>query len=548
MIKAEDQNIFNEFIQDECCGSELCFANIFAWKDDDELRMYHDEHLLVIKGRNFFFPPLVRNVPYQQGIDFIQEYCKNHAFPFTIFGVTQKFLPYFQLPNTQLIRHPELDEYLYQANDLITYSGKKFHAKRNLFNQFLKIPHEFVPYNPLLRNQIITLVKLWSYDVEDTHELEGILALLDDIDTIHCFCECIIINGHCQAFAIGTVLNEIGIVLFEKANIDYPGIYAAIVQMVAKKHFQQVKYINRQEDMGIENLKKSKMSYNPIGFIEKWQCTYDTETQAKHLYALSFHDSPDYISYFFTNKRHDAHYLEENNTLQSMLYSRKQTIHWQNSDYPSRLVFTLATHPHFRHLGKMHQLVKKTLQDWSIDTVFVTLHPAIIGFYEPLGFAYIDTMPIIPPNVLREETTSQDYIQSIYQDYLLKCDCYHVRTEKDWIELFYELQLNGGSINLLKKEHEVVGYALHDTEEFIEIIMQEPITNLPNNMIRILNVSLLLALAPFVPDKTIQIIDDLIPINEITIEGKSPEVQVMTISEFTVYFFEGKQCFLPDRY
>jgi hypothetical protein len=123
-----------------------------------------------------------------------------------------------------------------------------------------------------------------------------------------------------------------------------------------------------------------------------------------------------------------------------------------------------------------------------------------------------------------------------------------VRTEKDWIELFYELQLNGGSINLLKKEHEVVGYALHDTEEFIEIIMQEPITNLPNNMIRILNVSLLLALAPFVPDKTIQIIDDLIPINEITIEGKSPEVQVMTISEFTVYFFEGKQCFLPDRY
>ena len=146
-ILAQDQLVFNDFIQNECHGSELCFANIFAWKNYDKLQIFVNDNLLIIKGKNFFFPPLVKNVDYQKGLDFIQNYCEEKQFPFAIYGVTEKFLPLLKIKNTHLTPHPELDEYLYNAQDLVTYSGKKFHSKRNLFNQFNKLSYEFVTYS-----------------------------------------------------------------------------------------------------------------------------------------------------------------------------------------------------------------------------------------------------------------------------------------------------------------------------------------------------------------------------------------------------------------
>ncbi|MEG1536648.1 MAG: hypothetical protein RR416_06750, partial [Clostridia bacterium] len=55
----------------------------------------------------------------------------------------------------------------------------------------------------------------------------------------------------------------------EKADVAYDGIYPAINQMFVKAHFASVRFVNRQEDMGLEGLRKSKMSYYPIGFVEQ---------------------------------------------------------------------------------------------------------------------------------------------------------------------------------------------------------------------------------------------------------------------------------------
>jgi len=547
-IKPENQIIFNHFILGECHGSELCFANIFAWKDDDELLIYYDEHLLIIKGRDFFFPPLVREVPYQIGIDFIQSYCKEHSFPFRIVGITTRFLPFFQILNTVLIRHPELDEYLYHATDLITYSGKKYHSKRNLLNQFLKIPHEFISYHSRLRTQIIDLVNLWESDVDDTHELKGILSLLDHIHIINCFCDCIIINEKCEAFAIGATLNNIGVVLFEKANTQFPGIYAAIAHMVANKHFQNMTYINRQEDMGLENLKKSKLSYHPFGYVEKWECTYDLMTQANQLYQMAFNDSDAYRTYFFNKKRKDYHYLLDNNTIKSMLFARKQLIHCHDVEYPSRLIFTLTTHPHYQHQGNMHRLLQKTFLEWFPEVAVVSLHPIIDGFYESLGFVPIDKIPFIPDHICLELTDDQPLIQTIYEEQTHHYDCYTVRTETDWNELFHELRLNNGHAYLLKNKDNIVGYALHDSEEFIEIITSISTSYIQNNLLRIVNLPLLLSLTPFVFEQTIQVTDPLIPMNQIIIPGLNNNIQIMSINELTVYIFQNKRCLILNRY
>lgn len=56
---------------------------------------------------------------------------------------------------------------------------------------------------------------------------------------------------------------------FEKALREYDGVYAVINNEFAKT-LTQYEYINREEDMGLEGLKKSKLSYNPVIILDRW--------------------------------------------------------------------------------------------------------------------------------------------------------------------------------------------------------------------------------------------------------------------------------------
>lgn len=547
-IKPEDQQIYNEFLKDSCFGSEFCFANVFAWKDVDGLELFHTDEILIIKGNYFFFPPLVKGIQYQKALDFIRAYCTKMHFPYVFYGITEDFIPLLTQDHTIITSHPELDEYLYLATDLMTYPGKKFHAKRNLLQQFLKIPHEFKEYDSSMRDQIIALVNLWNQDAEPTDELSGILALLDHMGVVECFCDVILIEGMVQAFAIGAAHQTMGVVLFEKANTQYPGIYQAIVQFVAQKEFSTMTYINRQEDMGFENLRKSKQSYHPIGFIKKWQLNDDDVTQARLIYEMQFADSKEYIDYFFTKKRLTPHPYIENHLLKSVLYSRPQCIIFNGHELASQLVFSLSTHPHFEHQGCMHRLFNTLLQTWSTDTILVTLHPAIRGFYDSFGFGEIDRMANLPSDATLEANITREEIQAIYERAKPFYTGVLMRTQTDWDELFHELEINQGTVSRVLLEGKEIGYMLHDGEEIVELIVDKKTENRANNLVRILNLPLLLQVVHYVPKQTLRIIDPLIAHNNITIEGKFSTPIVLSIQEFTTLFFQQFKCLCPARY
>lgn len=60
------------------------------------------------------------------------------------------------------------------------------------------------------------------------------------------------------------------VIRFEKGNTKYDGIYTMMNQQFAKNTFSHVKYINREEDMGIHGLRRAKRSYNPIKMVTKY--------------------------------------------------------------------------------------------------------------------------------------------------------------------------------------------------------------------------------------------------------------------------------------
>jgi hypothetical protein len=73
---------------------------------------------------------------------------------------------------------------------------------------------------------------------------------------------------------------------FEKARDHVDGAYAAINQAFAKylrEKYPEIRYLNREDDIGLEGLRKAKLSYNPAFLVEKywarlWEEEDETET------------------------------------------------------------------------------------------------------------------------------------------------------------------------------------------------------------------------------------------------------------------------------
>ena len=85
------------------------------------------------------------------------------------------------------------------------------------------------------------------------------------------------INGSVAAFTIGDRLNgDTYDVHFEKAYAGIQGAYAMINREFARwvrEHHPDIKYLNREEDMGVEGLRKAKESYYPDLLLEKYTAT-----------------------------------------------------------------------------------------------------------------------------------------------------------------------------------------------------------------------------------------------------------------------------------
>lgn len=170
-------------------------------------------------------------------------------------------------------------DYIYLRSDLATLKGKKYQPKRNHINRFKNTypDYEYKPLTPALVAECLRLENEWcrANDCAENEALQAerksMTAALSAMDELELTGGVLYVNGSIVAFTFGAPINEETFdVCVEKANTDIEGSYTMINYEFVNRLPEQYIYINREEDLGLEGLRKAKLSYQPETLLEKY--------------------------------------------------------------------------------------------------------------------------------------------------------------------------------------------------------------------------------------------------------------------------------------
>lgn len=265
--------------------SELTFSNLYIWRKKYHYRWAIFENWLLLiatdeKGKIYALEPIgppSRNKAAQQLLNWLSRQSSGKP---EIDRADRRIVNELQSVDnflTEPIR--EHFDYLYYTTNLVNLSGRKFHSKRNHLNRFLR-NYRF-DYQPLTDSHIPQCMEYstrWCriYHCKENpslcEEFVAINEALAQFNKLHLSGAAIYIDGSMEAFTLGELLNNnTAVIHVEKASAEYHGIYAAINQMFSAGSFKNTTFINREQDLGNEGLRKAKLSYHPVRFVEKFR-------------------------------------------------------------------------------------------------------------------------------------------------------------------------------------------------------------------------------------------------------------------------------------
>lgn len=261
-------------------GCDDTFANIFLWSD-----YYHvtfsivEEALVFNSGDAFSFPIGAREE--KETLKLMKEYAEERGKPFQMYNLTKDMIERLEKYYPGQFKYTEIRDnfdYIYETSDLISLTGKKYHAKRNHINKFKEMNWVYEAISDENQEECLEMNQKWCRE-NNCRESESMQAEYCVIKKAFQYykelglCGGLIrLEGKVVAFSMGEKINEdIFVVHIEKAFADVPGAYPMINREFAAHEAAECRYINREEDMGLEGLRKAKLSYHPAFLLEKYQ-------------------------------------------------------------------------------------------------------------------------------------------------------------------------------------------------------------------------------------------------------------------------------------
>lgn len=284
-IGLEDKDIIEKYLMTEQnMGCEMCFSSLYIWRKAYDMRYAVIENCLVLWSKDGDNPAGLR-FPVGRGnkleaakkaCDYMISVGEKPQF----YGVTADVVDFIRTNSNEYVfgDMSKYSDYVYETEKMISLSGKKLHSKKNHLNRFKKTyNYEYLPITSGDREAILNAYDSWADLGDDKYllaEREAIGEITENIEVLEIKGAMLKVDGEIVAFSFGDRLNDdMAVIHIEKANTEYYGAYAAINQMFAENQWSEYKYLNREDDCGLEGLAKAKRSYQPVFMVEKYKVT-----------------------------------------------------------------------------------------------------------------------------------------------------------------------------------------------------------------------------------------------------------------------------------
>ena len=214
----------------------------------------------------------------------LKRFSEDQGYPLKISSVNAQNLKWMQEYYKDTISveaNRDSFDYIYNTQDLIELKGKRYHGKRNHIKRFKDNEWSFEPLTSDNFDEC-TAFAAQSYNASKGYddfsavvEQYAIHTFFSNFDYLELKGGLLRSDGKIVGFTIGEQLNsDTFVVHIEKASSEVQGAYPAICNEFACRYAGSFKYINREEDLGIEGLRKSKLSYHPVFLHEKYTVTF----------------------------------------------------------------------------------------------------------------------------------------------------------------------------------------------------------------------------------------------------------------------------------
>ncbi|TYQ16389.1 UNVERIFIED_CONTAM: hypothetical protein Cloal_2923 [Acetivibrio alkalicellulosi] len=285
VIKIGDKNLFNSYLKkNKYMSSEMNFTNLFMWRNQYNLKFFEINDMLCIiahlEKESFAFTPIGKYSKdgFKNAINAIREYFHENRWEIVFKRVEESKLKYFEQYEKVVISDRDNSDYLYLSDRLISLKGEKYHSKRNHINNFIKLyNYEYVKFNEDYVEEALRINEEWcnKRNCETNKTLYGEklanIEVLKNFMNLDCKGALIKVNGKFEAYTVGELISsDCAVIHIEKANSDIRGLYTFINQKFCENEWRNVSLINREQDLGIDGLRKAKMSYNPVDFVNKY--------------------------------------------------------------------------------------------------------------------------------------------------------------------------------------------------------------------------------------------------------------------------------------
>lgn len=279
-FRLEEKEQIDPYLQkvnDRSC--RFSFGNMLLWSEyfQTQFAIVKDS-LVVISADSITFP--IGTEDPEPALQEIFQYCEEtgRACKLLITAADEEYLDCHYPGQFEVFYSRDSAEYLYETEKLISLSGKKYQPKRNHINKFKKQYENQWAYEPITnenRGECAAMLEEWAEQNEveasasKTAEVKVARRFLELMEPLQLDGGLLRAEGKVVAFTIGEPLRQDTYgVHIEKAFAQVDGAYPMINQQFAQAVASAYRYINREEDTGSEGLRKAKLSYHPVMFVE----------------------------------------------------------------------------------------------------------------------------------------------------------------------------------------------------------------------------------------------------------------------------------------